>query len=138
MKSNELMVGDWVRGTATLDQDWYGWQIAPGECIQVRSILHTGINYESNGCAESFEDDTIRFDDIEPIPLTPEILEKNGWDPITYKIEGAEKVHCRPMVVAKDYVVFEVSCGWGAYPVVFVHQLQHLLRLFEIDKEIEL
>ena len=76
--------------------------------------------------------------DIEPLPLTPEILEKNGWDPITYKIEGAENVHCRPMVVAKDYVVFEVSCGWGAYPVVFVHQLQHLLRLFEIDKEIAL
>ena len=141
------MIGDWVRGTATLDQEWYGWQIAPGECIQVRSILHTGINYESNGVSPSFEDDTIRFDDIEPIPITKKILNKNGW----------RKKHDVYVVLALDEAQY---LEWYEYEgrlrryykhkdgreemvfsvlgLSYVHQIQHALRLCGIDKEIEL
>lgn len=120
------MIGDWVRGTADLDTEWYGWQIAPGECIQVRSILHTGINYESNGIAPSFEDDTIRFDDIEPIPITEEILEKNGWSPVTHSFE---ELGCYVKRMGEsDWFRFE--CGEYGWPVHNVHELQHALLLF--------
>lgn len=134
LRSIDLMIGDWVRVRLP-------WHCPVDGHTENRWYTHRVTGVQTYGP----DADTIYIGaagvlprDIEPLPLTPEILEKNGWDPITYKIEGAENVHCRPVVVAKDYVVFEVSCGWGAYPVVFVHQLQHLLRLFEIDKEIEL
>lgn len=116
------MIGDWVRGTADLDTEWYGWQIAPGECIQVRSILHTGINYESNGVAPSFEDDTIRFDDIEPIPLSPDILERNGLG----------------MIAAAIFCDVHYPKGSTRYFFSYVHELQHALRLCGIDKELTL
>lgn len=161
MKANELMLGDWVRGTATLDQEWYGWQIAPGECIQVRSILHTGINYESNGVSPSFEDDTIRFDDIEPIPLTQEILEKNGF---SFTGSGQhEMMLATPFGIAGDryniyvglkkktieaFIAFantESKAGWRKHNSAllevsgpYVHELQRCLKLLGIDKEIEL
>ena len=64
MKANELMIGDWV-------SDKYGYL--------------TQITFIGNGYV-SFEDDEgnlCQLDDKcnqpEPIPLTPEILKKNGW-----------------------------------------------------------
>ena len=64
MKANELMIGDWV-------SDKYGYL--------------TQITFIGNGYV-SFEDDKgnlCQLDDKcnqpEPIPLTPEILKKNGW-----------------------------------------------------------
>lgn len=131
MKANELMLGNWVRLRHRFSD---GEEIVKDFQVTEIRTHHGPDDYYIWGERGNMG----KIDDIEPITLTEEILEKNGWSPITYKIEGAENVHCRPMEVAKDYVVFEVSCGWGAYPVVFVHQLQHLLRLFEIDKEIEL
>lgn len=159
MKANELMVGDWVRGTATLDQEWYDWQFAPGESIQVRSILHSGINYESKGGTESFEDDTIRFNDIEPIPLTPEILEKNGF---SFTGSGQrDMMLATPFGIAGDryniyvglkkktieaFIAFantESKAGWRKHNSTllevsgpYVHELQHALRLCGVEKEI--
>ena len=155
------MIGDWVRGTATLDAEWYDWQFAPGECVQVRSILHTGINYESNGGTESFEDDTIRYDDIEPIPLTQEILEKNGF---SFTGSGQrDMMLATPFGIAGDryniyvglkkktieaFVAFvntESKAGWRKHNSTllevsgpYVHELQHCLKLLGIDKEIVL
>ena len=91
---------------------------------------------------------------IEPIPLTPEILEKNGWKDISdHTLMGSEtfrlkyeqngfdftitlKLRDYLKIQSYDdryYTLYESCCG-----VKFVHQLQHALRLCRIEKEIEL
>lgn len=83
------------------------------------------------------------FEDISPIPLTKEILEKNGF--VYHK--GEKSVFG---VTTAPYYVYEefprIYCDGNPFSVWFeeevsieyVHQLQHVLRLCEINKEIEL
>lgn len=76
-----------------------------------------------------------------PIPLTQEILEKNGW----------EKGGYEEMVNITDEYSFALQKGvdgknawwWELFsspirPINYVHELQHALRLCGIDKAIEL
>ena len=82
--------------------------------------------------------------DLEPIPLTKEILEKNGFK---YKEgeTGMYGVTTAPHYIC-DSVPFEVFCDgepfaiWFKEPIniKYIHQLQHALRLCGIKKEIEL
>ena len=119
MKTNELMIGDWVN-VSKLNKP-----------IRVGAVYHTMIipNSDDDDVHASIGDEY-----LEPIPLTPEILEKNlatehhiswciGWD-------------------RKDDIHVEIKCEdlhAAFYGVIdFVHELQHALRLCEIEKEIEL
>ena len=91
---------------------------------------------------------------IKPIPLTPEILEKNGFlanmhvypypyyeyevKEIKVKVgfafpQGDKTSYKEPWVYIDSERVFIEHL-----PCVFVHQLQHALRLCGIEKEIEL
>ena len=90
---------------------------------------------------------------VEPIILTSEILEKNGFEHKTdivwhdiyvlrYRIELANKEleQDQTLMLAKDpYNVFywipEMSAV-SALNFKYVHELQHVLRLCKIDKEI--
>lgn len=77
--------------------------------------------------------------DIEPVRLTPEILEKNG-----FVCKGAW------MIEGEDMGLRQLGDNWGLLPyyadyngdcfciISFVHDLQHALRLCGIDKNIEL
>ena len=78
--------------------------------------------------------------EIEPIPLTKEILEKNGFIEYRkkcYRIEFGEGIY-----INADFTADEPFCsihnrGYYATPVCkFVHQFQHALRLCGIEKEI--
>lgn len=88
-------------------------------------------------------------DDIEPIPLTPDILEKNGFENIgddTYQLEE------KPCWFWVDFFNHQYGCEYDTstheyeddehrlklYGIPSVHQLQHALRLCGIDKTIEL
>lgn len=95
--------------------------------------------------------------DIEPIPITPEILEKNGWQKIMNKDE--EYYHYYNST-GDGYVkisLWDGGCGdWGVriknydkfndneviynndFIFLKVHQLQNILTLCEINKEIKL
>ena len=124
MKSNELIIGDWVYRPDCYDQ--------------VKEIRHTGIIGIDNMRG------LIIFSELEPIPLTPKILEKNGFK---YKEgeTGMYGVTTAPHYIC-DGVPFEVFCDgepfaiWFKEPIniKFVHQFQHALRLCGIEKEIEL
>ena len=124
MKPNELMIGDWIYRPDCYDQ--------------VKEIRYTGIIGIDNMRG------LITFSELELIPLTPEILEKNGFE---YKEgeTGMYGVTTAPHYIC-DGVPFEVFCDgepfaiWFKEPVniKFVHQLQHALRLCGISKEIEL
>ena len=90
--------------------------------------------------------------DVEPIPLTTEILENNGFVanehvyPYPY-YEYIDKEHKLKIGFAfpqgnktsyKDpWIYIDSECVFVEHlPCVFVHQLQHVLRLCGIEKEI--
>lgn len=106
MKANELMLGDWVIGCS-------------GEPFQIGEI----------------DPDFIYWDEIKPIPLTPEILEKNGFVVESRYYHGNPLQYC----VLVDGLWIDIS-GENFFEgkLEYVHQLQHALRLCGIDKTIEL
>ena len=141
MKANELMLGDYLRLKAS----------------GIPVVVHA-IDYDNNISNKHVVDFffcegecsgearyNYQLDDFEPIPLTPEILEKNGFVWNTYH-------NSLQLVCGSTHI------GWGFYPnclsvsdwaddannqisslnCKFVHELQHALRLCGIEKEIEL
>lgn len=134
MKANELsckdlMVGDWVR----IKMSQHNTKVTN---IDANSV-YTETAYP------------IRYDEIEPIPLTAEILEKNGWVynnedekffPQTWvggglMLQGADDCGYR-IVVTSDYD--DEDTNNTPFVIIYVHELQHALRLRRIKKEIEL
>lgn len=111
MRADELMIGDWV-------QDKYG------NSIQVREILEDGINGEWDG-GECYGVEAY-IDEIEPIPIDLDILEKNGWT------GGAGK----NIRFNSPYKLVRTNDGWTMYYFVarieeirFVHELQNIMRI---------
>ena len=95
------------------------------------------------------------LDDIKPIPITPEILEKNGFKYThEHTLKGADTYILRHEQRGFDYTItlklndyFAVDSLDDRMYRIFethichrwcVHQLQHALRLCGIDKQIEL
>lgn len=125
MEANELMVGDYLMH--------YGF---PYRVIQVDGIVRDGWMIE-NG-----EEDC-----GEPIPLTPEILEKNGWMynnedekffPQTWvggglMLQSADDCGYR-IVVTSDYD--DEDTNNTPFIILYVHELQHALKLRRIKKVI--
>lgn len=85
---------------------------------------------------------------LNPIPLTPEILEKNDFEKqwqdnyeyfnddenlnITFHPKSSNYTNG-----AYDYIDIEKGClTINEMPIVFVHELQQVLRLCKIEKEI--
>ena len=139
MKANNFMVGDWV-----LNDEGTPYRVA-----QVNDCCYDGNSSDlmlENG-------DT--YTDIKPIPLTAEILVKNGWknefdkkpymtfyhlederywllwciSEHTLDIQRQNKTLLDQYNLCAERVV--IACE-------YVHQLQHALRLCGIDKEIVL
>lgn len=154
MKATDLMIGDWVQIKDILEYRKKGVPVC--QPLIVYSLYRGTITLGIEERAEVM----VTEDKIEPIPLTPEILEKNGFrwtgsgdstgmlstpwgfDGIRYNIYvGLKKktieVHSAHPELRTDSwrkvnkVLLEV-CG------CFVHELQHALRLCGIEKEIEL
>lgn len=149
MKTNELsakdlMVGDWVS------------VIIEGETYQGRVSRIEGDT--ENICVSLYNapygwEDGDAFDDISPIPLTPEILEKNGFKPYIPENHLETVYACQDVSKA---VADELYALWpyqdGSFylllrvdgkdmvrmDVHYIHQLQHALRLCGIDKTIKL
>ena len=123
MKANELMVGDWVR--------------MPFGLPEIRQIKYTS------------EIDDADF--YEPIPLTTEILERNGFKEISgdddiYQLEE------KPFWFWVDFMNHQYGCEFDTstyecessehrlklYGIPSVNELQHALKLCGIEKNIEL
>lgn len=135
MDIRDLSIGDWV----TYDRD-----TTP---VQIRSV-YTRSGQQCVAMTDSYySDGVIGFlDKVNPIPLTTEILEKNGLEFIDDG-NGAIIFLCCDMFWARLCVG---DCFWsiGVHSedrldavicnVKYVHQMQHALRLAGIEKEIEL
>ena len=134
MKANELMIGDWV--------------LAEGKPVQVTNISVLGgdiirvINpfmsydtmYASNIVALSKGAKDINM--IEPIPLTLEILEKNGW--CLDEIDGSYRHYDNGFWIGGRNAPFGIMVSNLYQDINYVHELQHLLKLCGINKEIVL
>lgn len=132
LKISDLSVGDWVRCG-----QWNG-------CIQ-RIAMHDGKTVEviiEANCARMYM--YKRVYEINSIPITPEILEANGfvkngkynewntgnWEDIPFIGISLSRQSMRIRNIGTDIFLEN--------KVVYVHQLQHALRLAGIDKEIQL
>ena len=115
MEANELMVGDWVKipNTKVKHEFW-----------RIGLDLMQGI-----------EDGII---EPEPVPLTPEILEKNGF----VKHETWDEWEHYTDRIFIDFTLLVDEDGFHLdipnARIKYVHELQHALRLCGIEKEIEL
>lgn len=125
MKATELMIGDWVDLSDVPNESI--------PCIVVE--LHTDellvIQPNDKAC------DIVGYYMVRPIPLTAEILEKNGFvqgnqywylpnngGPIEFSID--DDWEC-----GKHY--FGVCCG-KPFSLNYVHELQHALRLCGLNE----
>ena len=113
------MIGDWVYNTHN-DQPEQVYEIGSGLVMLAYNDLY-------------------EYDEIEPIPLTAELLMQNGFE------KDPETGEC----LLSDYddtfeiywigTILTVQSGYGRMELVncqYVHQLQHALRFCGIEKEI--
>ena len=117
MKATDLMYGDWVKIKGHLDYDKVR-EIAMDEKMQW---------YISFACSATL----FRAYEFEPVSITREILEKNGWE---------RKGNYMIIKVGNDtlYWVENLDCGlyknqYHMCTCKYVHQLQHALRLCGFD-----
>lgn len=134
MKANELMIGDWV---------------------SYRKDFPDRVNAIAiGGHAVSLEHDSWQqMSSIQPIPLTPEILEKNG----IHLEEVGDNGTVTPAKWRNRFEKWSIKTTWkdaalwydrtakywhlhdmGAAKIHFVHELQHALLLAGIEKEVTL
>lgn len=110
MRADELMIGDWVLNGC-------------GNPIQVKELLEDGINGEWDGC-ECYGLVEL-YDDIKPIPIDEDILEKNGW------VGAGENMFVKqPYRITKADMVWGVAYGLAYIAEIrFVHELQNIMRM---------
>ncbi len=131
MKCKELQICDWIQ-----DKNGFQWQ-----------IIGVGDDY-AYATFEGNECDPWEFDDKDdqprPLPLTPEILEKNGWEEHSYTLPHNLKETFYVKDESGNHLIWnsEVLSIWFDYkkdndgiyadiviPVKYVHQLQQVLRI---------
>lgn len=80
--------------------------------------------------------------EYEPIPLTEEILRKNGWGDESGGYEhylSIDKEHDVEIYCDGDTITWMINLGeYDIMRLEYVHQLQHVLRLFNIEEEVKL
>lgn len=119
MKATELMIGDWV--------------MYDGTTLKVSEIYDAGIY--ARGLMGN-ENRGYPFEHLEPILLTPEILEKNGC--ALDEIDGSYRYPDLGLLIGGRYAPFGCLISNVYVELNYVHELQHALRLCGIKKEIEL
>ena len=125
VNEKDLMLGDWITVVAK-----------DGERTNVE------VNYLSNPedeyCGEANDDYVDHFD---AIPLTPEILLKNGFRELEDESNGAKWYE---LISEKENIRFSlmytrsVFCWLGPLDFQYVHELQHALKMSGIEKKIVL
>ena len=140
MKAEDLMIGDWIirRGVPEEPMRLYDMKASVGIAY---------LDQDGRGVTEKFEN-------IEPIPLTSEILEKNGFkrlqDTYLFNITTNQFGVNLWLEIGPDSwiennkIYIDSLKGDFNYPMLtmttckYVHEFQHLLKLYEIKKDIVL
>ena len=128
IRQRDLSIGDWVDAGGE-----------PAKIIQLGIVGRNkakGLSGQMYGFLTSSE--------IEPIPITSEILKSNGWYEEDYDT-------CTDYITDNTIIMYNKerkdwkACIMNGSPVVrvkvfftYVHELQHALRLAGLDKDIKL
>ena len=129
-------------------------QFAKDKIFKVISSLRSGfvkvVMLNDSSTTYSISNNAVR-----PIPLTPEILEKNGWkkEVMSRGVKNSHCVYTKPDIEEYGYFPIYIEKGIGdefdVYPftgnnvctqiayVKYVHQLQHLLFGLGLNSEME-
>lgn len=136
LKISDLSVGDWVK--VRLNKcDYHEPDTFKAKVLSVVNNS-VGVGYDKSGIVMS-----ALVEDLHPIPITAEMLEKNGFERST-----------------SQFIVYHTDKVWISYDnpsetwsvtmyindftsnlhanILHIHQLQHALRLAGVDKEINL
>lgn len=129
MRVNELMIGNWVK--------WFG-----NPCIVDLPLLKT--EYSENEISSY----------IQPIPITEELLLKNGF--VAETIHADECVvnyyelkldNCKIVIsdvsnkLGRDWTIHvddDFRCSIASACVNYVHQMQNLLNIMDIEWEVKI
>lgn len=119
MKATDLMIGDFV--------------LCNELPLRVGAIRQDEIGFFDNDYKIYWCSDD-EFDRIDPIPLTEEILLKNGFDKVYNQyffgqVDIEELRDCWFVTIIKEDADIDIN-------IHYVHTLQHLLRLCGIEKEL--
>lgn len=145
---HDVMVGDYLQNTNG----------NVGKVVGIRN--YAGTDPTLQGAYEvvmQYHENSLCYSDpkmLQPIPITPEILEKNGFEKLDF---SHFQIGDRRLVLDADgrwdgplswhWVVTEMDTNAKGQPVVldyyvatinYVHELQHALRICGIEKEIVL
>ena len=117
MSTEDLMIGD-----------WYWWEAE-------------GKKYPLQVTKDTFKLSDEDISNFQPIPLTNEILEKNGFEKLNNKIRLS--LECDDFYFSyystNHMTVYNKNTGTLVHKVInYVHELQHAIVFCEIDKEIKL
>ena len=129
MEAKELMINDWV--------------VYEGDTNCDNPIKIEGMDIATNSLITSDRED-VGFDGIEPIPLTAEVLGKNGFGDSfasNEKIFGCEDFEIWIDFKEQGYwacIKNKVSDLYFEGNKRYVHELQHALKLCGITYEISL
>lgn len=79
----------------------------------------------------------IGIEDIKPVPLTHEILEKNGWKATNRDVTFEMEYFDTKLTRVNLFYNIRSICRYGKYEMIYVHQLQHLLFGLGLNSEME-
>ena len=130
MKAKELKIGDWV--------------LAGGSPIKIDELVE-GIDALTLYDDETNEIENYSYDELSPIPLTEEILEKNGWrenDEIWGIDYAFGHLHIEFFSNGKEIEAMvsvtddrDVCC---LRQIKYIHELQHILWALGMDDELKI
>ena len=151
LKVSDLSVGDWV-GIDQAELNIPSDDLATAYIEKLRKPIRIkGISEDSDMVLADIEivDEwgsiMMKCEDLRPIPITAEILEKNGWE--RYNDKFCQFVYfCGDMRIishdSMDWTIAIFNEDWTKSKIrtriLHVHQLQHALRLAGVDKEINI
>ena len=126
MKGTELMLGDWVMHDGKpkkVDVIWSAKQVSLYDPSKDWGSIYT---------------DKHSTDEIEPIPLTTDILNKNFPDlryGIAWYWDDEKSTDSNEVYEIRTYDLDDIELNTS---ICYVHELQHILNLCGIEKEIVL
>ena len=130
----------------------------PGDLVYIHGSLRIISNFDGYYATYYDENESLQevyVNAIEGIPITPEILEKNGWkkEVMSIGVKNSHWVYTKPDIEEYGYFPIFIEKGIGdefdVYPftdnnickqiayIKYVHQLQHLLFGLGINHEME-
>ena len=146
MRANELMVDDWV--CYSKPNNYYT-KVEEIRCTSDGEEYYIRCYRDSKDTfLEQLKYEDFSVDILHPIPLTPEILEKNDFkygDGYGYSFVKRKELSGDGFEEEKVYIntalntlIIYTAASSIHLPIKYIHELQHALKLCGIEKEIVL